>query len=138
MPSCERVPPRGRIDFEESFASVAMIEAIKIFLAYAAHKSFIVYQMDMKTTFLHGLLKEEVYICQPNGFIDADDPCHVYKLKKVYVDDIIFGSTKLRPDIVHATCLCARYQAQLTKKNLKEIMRDVRTPSRVLLEELDS
>ncbi|GJR04480.1 retrovirus-related pol polyprotein from transposon TNT 1-94 [Tanacetum coccineum] len=227
------------IDFEESFAPVARMEAIRIFLAYAAHKSFTVFQMDMKTAFLHGMLKDDVYVCLPEGFIDADHPSHVYKSKKalyglkkaprawyeelstfllhnqffkgtidptlfirrfdddilvvhVYVDDIIFGSThprytqlfsdlmksrfemsmmgemtfflescdpvgtpmeikdKLdldqhgslvdatkyrstigalmyltssRPDIVHATCLCARYQAKPTKKHPKEIKR---------------
>nr|GEY38848.1 retrovirus-related Pol polyprotein from transposon TNT 1-94 [Tanacetum cinerariifolium] len=70
------------IDFEESFAPVARIEAIRIFLAYAAHKSFTVFQMDVKTAFLHGTLKEDVYVCQPEGFIDADHRSHVYKLKK--------------------------------------------------------
>nr|GFB46805.1 retrovirus-related Pol polyprotein from transposon TNT 1-94 [Tanacetum cinerariifolium] len=59
------------IDFEESFAPIARIEAIRIFLAYVAHKSFIVFQMDMKTAFLYGSLKEDVYVCQPEGFIDA-------------------------------------------------------------------
>ncbi|GJS01948.1 retrovirus-related pol polyprotein from transposon TNT 1-94 [Tanacetum coccineum] len=171
------------IDFEESFASVARMEAIRIFLAYATHKSFTMFQMDVKTAFLHGTLKEDVYACQPEGFIDADHPSHVYKLKKalyglkqapkawydelstfllqnhffkgtidptlfirrfdddilvvqVYVDDIIFGFdatnyrsmigalmylTSSRPDIVHATCLCARYQAKPTDKHLKEV-----------------
>nr|GEW63674.1 hypothetical protein [Tanacetum cinerariifolium] len=71
------------IDFEESFAAVAQMEAIRIFLAHAAHKGFTVYQMDVKTAFLHGSLKEDVYVCQPKGFIDADYPSHVYKLKKV-------------------------------------------------------
>nr|GEY01571.1 retrovirus-related Pol polyprotein from transposon TNT 1-94 [Tanacetum cinerariifolium] len=70
------------IDFEESFAPVARMEAIRIFLAYAANKSFSVFQMDVKTTFLHGSLKEDVNVCQPEGFIDADHPSHVYKLKK--------------------------------------------------------
>ncbi|GJZ67603.1 retrovirus-related pol polyprotein from transposon TNT 1-94 [Tanacetum coccineum] len=70
------------IDFEESFAPVARMEAIRIFLAYAAHKSFTVFQMDVKTAFLHGTLKEDVYVCQPEGFIDADHTSHVYKLKK--------------------------------------------------------
>nr|GEU84399.1 retrovirus-related Pol polyprotein from transposon TNT 1-94 [Tanacetum cinerariifolium] len=230
------------IDFKESFAPVARMEAIRIFLAYATHISFLVFQMDVKTAFLHGSLKEDVYVCQPKGFIDADHPSHVYKLKKalyglkqaprawrfhddilvvqVYVDDIIFGSThprymqlfsdhmksrfemsmmeemtfflglqvnqspcgifinqskyvleilkkyrmescdpvgtpmeikdKLdldqngtpvdamkyrsmigalvyltssRPDIMHATCLCARYQAKPTEKHLKEVKR---------------
>ncbi|GKC18663.1 retrovirus-related pol polyprotein from transposon TNT 1-94, partial [Tanacetum coccineum] len=158
------------INFEESFAPVAKMEAIRIFLAYDAHKSFTVFQMDVKTTFLHGTLKEDVYVCQPEGFIDADLPSHVYKLKKalyglkqaprawydelsiflqqnhffkgtidpmlfirrldddilvvqVYVDDIIFGSAHPRPDIVHATCLCAWYQAKPTEKYLKEVKR---------------
>nr|GEZ50781.1 hypothetical protein [Tanacetum cinerariifolium] len=133
------------IDFEESFAPVARMEAIRIFLAYVAHKSFIMFQMDVKSAFLHGSLKEDVHVCQPEGFIDADQPIHVYKLKKalyglkqapmerlfdgdilvvqVYVDDIIFGSTHLRPDIVHATCLCARYQAKPSEKHLKEVKR---------------
>ncbi|GKC20102.1 retrovirus-related pol polyprotein from transposon TNT 1-94, partial [Tanacetum coccineum] len=70
------------IDFEEPFAPVARMEAIMIFLAYAAHKLFIVFQMNVKTAFLHGLLKEDVYVCQPEGFIHVDPPSHVYKLKK--------------------------------------------------------
>ncbi|GKC29105.1 retrovirus-related pol polyprotein from transposon TNT 1-94 [Tanacetum coccineum] len=76
------VPPRERNRFQESFAPVARMEAIRIFLAYAAQKSFTVFQMDVKTAFLHGTLKEDVYVCQPEGFIDADHPSHVYKLKK--------------------------------------------------------
>nr|GFB16157.1 putative ribonuclease H-like domain-containing protein [Tanacetum cinerariifolium] len=207
------------INFEESFALVARMEAIRIFLAYVAHKSFTVFQMDVKTAFLHGSLKEDVYVCQPEGFIDFDHPSHVYKLKKapyglkqaprawydelstfllqnhffkgtidltlfirrfhddilvvqVYVDDIIFGFThprylekygmescdtvgtpmeikdkidldqngtlvdatkyrsmigmyltSSRPDIVHATCICARYQAKSIEKHLKEVKR---------------
>ncbi|GJU19821.1 retrovirus-related pol polyprotein from transposon TNT 1-94 [Tanacetum coccineum] len=70
------------IDFEESFAPIARMEAIRIFLAYVAHKSFTLFQMDVKTTFLHGTLKEDVYVCQPEGFIEVDHPSHVYKLKK--------------------------------------------------------
>nr|GEU93247.1 Gag-Pol polyprotein [Tanacetum cinerariifolium] len=70
------------IDFKESFVLVARMEAIRIFLAYVAHKSFSVFQMDVKTAFLHGMLKEDVYVCQPEGFIDADHPSHVFKLKK--------------------------------------------------------
>ncbi|GJS05170.1 retrovirus-related pol polyprotein from transposon TNT 1-94 [Tanacetum coccineum] len=70
------------IDFEESFAPVARIEAIRIFVAYVAHKNMIIYQMDVKTAFLNGELKEEVYISQPEGFVDQDNPSHVYKLKK--------------------------------------------------------
>ncbi|GJT27702.1 retrovirus-related pol polyprotein from transposon TNT 1-94 [Tanacetum coccineum] len=157
------------IDFEESFTLVARMEAIKIFLAYAAHKSFIVFQMDVKTAFLHGSLKEDVYVCQPEGFIDADHPSHVYKLKKALyghqgheilkkygmetcdpvgtpmeikdkldldqngtlVDATKYQSrigaliylTLSRPDIIHATCLCTRYQAKPTEKHLKEFKR---------------
>nr|GEU69534.1 copia protein [Tanacetum cinerariifolium] len=70
------------IDFEESFASVARLEAIRIFLAYATHKNMVVYQMDVKTAFLNGNLREEVYVSQPDGFVNQDNPNHVYKLKK--------------------------------------------------------
>ncbi|GJS61509.1 putative ribonuclease H-like domain-containing protein [Tanacetum coccineum] len=70
------------IDFEESFALVARLEAIRIFLAFAAHMNMVVYQMDVKTIFLNGNLQEEVYVSQPDGFVDPDNPNHVYKLKK--------------------------------------------------------
>nr|GEY22229.1 hypothetical protein [Tanacetum cinerariifolium] len=70
------------IDFEESFAPVDRLEAIRIFLAYAAHKNMVVYQMDVKTAFLNGNLSEEVYVSQPDGFVDQDNHNHVYKLKK--------------------------------------------------------
>nr|GEV11339.1 retrovirus-related Pol polyprotein from transposon TNT 1-94 [Tanacetum cinerariifolium] len=244
------------VDFEESFAPVARLEAVRLFIAYVAHKSFTVYQMDVKNAFLYGPLKEEVYMNQPDGFIDLYHPDKVYRLRKalyglkqapkawydelstflvskgfskdsfnptlfitkhmgdillmqIYVDDIIFGSTnpklskqfeKLmhnslkfflgiqinqsllgifidqakyaqeilikhgmtscdsvgtpmatkhldadlsgtqvdemkyrsmvgalmyltasRPDIMHATCYCARYQAKLTEKHLNAV-----------------
>ncbi|KAJ9551482.1 hypothetical protein OSB04_015527 [Centaurea solstitialis] len=70
------------IDYNETFAPVARIEAIRMFLAYAAHKDFTVYQMDVKTAFLNGVLKEEVYVSQPQGFVDQDHPDHVYILDK--------------------------------------------------------
>nr|GEW83300.1 hypothetical protein [Tanacetum cinerariifolium] len=70
------------IDFEESFASVGKLEAIRIFLAYAAHKNMVVYHMDVKTAFLNGNLREEVYVSQSDEFVDQDNPNHVYKLKK--------------------------------------------------------
>ncbi|GJV40682.1 retrovirus-related pol polyprotein from transposon TNT 1-94 [Tanacetum coccineum] len=129
------------INFEELFAPVARLEAVRIFVAYAAHKNFPIYQIDVKTAFLNGVLKEEVFVYQPDGFVDPDFPNHVYCLKKslyslkqapgawydklssfliehhftkgivdptlftirhedeillvqIYVDDIIFGSTK--------------------------------------------
>ncbi|GJW31444.1 retrovirus-related pol polyprotein from transposon TNT 1-94 [Tanacetum coccineum] len=152
------------IDFEESFAPVARIEAIRIFVANAAHKNMTIYQMDIKTAFLSGELKEEVYFSQPEGFVDQDNPSHVYKLKKALyglkqaprtcllstdsVDTSLVEKSKLdedlqgkqvdvtlyhgmigslmyltssRPDLIHAVCLCARYQAKPTEKNLQAI-----------------
>ncbi|GJR60871.1 retrovirus-related pol polyprotein from transposon TNT 1-94 [Tanacetum coccineum] len=70
------------IDFEESFTLVAQIEAIRIFVANAANKTMTIYQMDVKTTFLNGELREKVYVSQPEGFVDQDNPTHMYKLKK--------------------------------------------------------
>ncbi|GKE94994.1 retrovirus-related pol polyprotein from transposon TNT 1-94 [Tanacetum coccineum] len=70
------------IDFEESFEPVARIEAIIIFLAYAAYKNMVVFQMDVKTTFLNRILKEEVYVSQLEGFVNGDHPNHIFRLKK--------------------------------------------------------
>ncbi|GJW44758.1 retrovirus-related pol polyprotein from transposon TNT 1-94 [Tanacetum coccineum] len=69
-------------DFEESFALVARLEAVQIFLVFDAHMNMTVYQMDVKTAFLNGMLREEVYDSQPNGFVDQNNPNHVYRLKK--------------------------------------------------------
>ncbi|GKE55963.1 putative ribonuclease H-like domain-containing protein [Tanacetum coccineum] len=129
------------IEYDEVFASVARIEAIRLFLAYASFKDFMMYQMDVKSAFIYGKIQEEVYVCQPPGFEDPNFPDRVYKVEKalyelhqasrawyetlstylldngfqrgkidktlfirkdkddillvqVYVDDIIFGSTK--------------------------------------------
>nr|GEX79370.1 hypothetical protein [Tanacetum cinerariifolium] len=147
------------VDFQESFAPVARLEAVRLFIAYAAHKSFIVYQMDVKTAFLYGHLKEEVYVNQPDGFVDPYHPDKVYRLKKALyglkqapracvgtpmatkhldanlsgtpVDQMKYHSmvgalmylTASRPDIMHATCYCARYQAKPTEKHLTEVKR---------------
>ncbi|GJT50312.1 retrovirus-related pol polyprotein from transposon TNT 1-94 [Tanacetum coccineum] len=70
------------IDFEESFALVARLEVVRLIVVYAANKSFPVYQMDVKTTFLNGPLKKEVYVNQPDGFVDPHHPDKVYHLKK--------------------------------------------------------
>ncbi|GKC20314.1 retrovirus-related pol polyprotein from transposon TNT 1-94, partial [Tanacetum coccineum] len=70
------------LDFEESFALVARLKAIRIFIANATSKNMTVYQMDMKTAFLNGELKKEVYVHQPEGFVDPERPHHVYRLKK--------------------------------------------------------
>ncbi|GJU85475.1 retrovirus-related pol polyprotein from transposon TNT 1-94 [Tanacetum coccineum] len=70
------------IDFKESFTPVARVEAIRIFVANAAYKNMTIYQMDANTSFLNDELHEEVYVSQPKGFVDQDNPTHVYKLKK--------------------------------------------------------
>nr|GEU55548.1 retrovirus-related Pol polyprotein from transposon TNT 1-94 [Tanacetum cinerariifolium] len=97
------------IDFKESFAPVARIEAIRIFIANAASKNMTIYQMDVKTTFLNSELKEEVYVSQPEGFIDLDHLTHVYRLKKA-----LYG-LKQAPQ--------AWYQASPTKKHLEALKR---------------
>ncbi|GJS03678.1 putative ribonuclease H-like domain-containing protein [Tanacetum coccineum] len=143
------------IDYDEVFAPVARIKAIRLFLAYASFKDFVVYQMDVKSDFLYGKIEEEVYVCQPPGFEDPDFPDRVYKVEKalyglhqaprawyetlstylldngfqrgkidktlfirrdkgdillvqVYVDDIIFGSTK--------KSLCTEFEKIMHKK----------------------
>nr|GFA35482.1 retrovirus-related Pol polyprotein from transposon TNT 1-94 [Tanacetum cinerariifolium] len=73
---------KERVDFEESFAPVARLEAVRLFIAYVVHKSFTVYHIDVKTAFLYSPLKEEVYINQPDGFVDPYHPDKVYRLKK--------------------------------------------------------
>ncbi|GJS45068.1 retrovirus-related pol polyprotein from transposon TNT 1-94 [Tanacetum coccineum] len=70
------------IDFEESFAPVARLEAVRMFIAFVAHMNITIFQMDVKMAFLNGPLKEEVYVSQPKGFIDSEFPNHVYRLKK--------------------------------------------------------
>ncbi|GJZ09406.1 putative ribonuclease H-like domain-containing protein [Tanacetum coccineum] len=70
------------IDYDEVFAHVARIEAIRLFLAYASFKDFVVYQMDVKSAFLYEKIEEEVYVCQPPGFEDPDFPDRVYKVEK--------------------------------------------------------
>ncbi|GJX95855.1 copia protein [Tanacetum coccineum] len=70
------------INYDEVFAPVARIEAIRLFLAYASFKDFVVYQMDVKSAFLYGKIEEEVYVCQPLGFEDPDFPDRVYKVEK--------------------------------------------------------
>ncbi|GJW69903.1 putative ribonuclease H-like domain-containing protein [Tanacetum coccineum] len=143
------------IDYDEIFAHVARIEAIRLFLAYASFKDFVVYQMDIKSAFLYGKIKNEVYVCQPPGFEDPDFPDIVYKVKKalygwhqalrawyetlstylldngfqrgkidntlfikrdksdillvqVYVNDIIFGSTRKK--------MCTEFEKMMHKK----------------------
>ncbi|GJX99021.1 retrovirus-related pol polyprotein from transposon TNT 1-94 [Tanacetum coccineum] len=151
------------IYFEESFAPVARLEAIHIFIAFAAHMNMVVYQMDVKITFLNDILREEVYVSQPDRFLDPKNPNHVYKLKnslyslkqapwawydllssfllsqkftkgtvdptlfvrregkdillvQIYVDDIIFASTK--PDLCEtfSRIMCPKFQMSMMGK----------------------
>nr|GFA61771.1 retrovirus-related Pol polyprotein from transposon TNT 1-94 [Tanacetum cinerariifolium] len=97
------------IDFEESFAPVARIEAIRIFIANSVNKNMIIYQMDVKITFLNGELKEEVYFSQQEDFVDPDHPTHVYRLKKA-----LYG-LKQAPR--------AWYQVSPTKKHIAALKR---------------
>ncbi|GKA82319.1 retrovirus-related pol polyprotein from transposon TNT 1-94 [Tanacetum coccineum] len=78
----KRIQAEEGSDFEESFAPVARLKAVRMFIAYAAHKNITIFQMDVKTAFLNGPLKEEVYVSQPERFIDLEFPDHVYRLKK--------------------------------------------------------
>ncbi|GJX37493.1 putative ribonuclease H-like domain-containing protein [Tanacetum coccineum] len=121
------------IDHDEVFALVARIEVLRLFLVYASFKDFVVYQMDVKSAFLYGKIKEEVYVCQPPGFEDPEFPDRVYKVEKALyglhqalrawyetfstylldnrfqrVDDIIFGSTKKE--------LCTEFEKLMHKK----------------------
>nr|GEW36939.1 retrovirus-related Pol polyprotein from transposon TNT 1-94 [Tanacetum cinerariifolium] len=97
------------IDFQESYAPVYRIEAIRIFITNAASKNMTIYQMDVKTAFLNGDLKEEVYVNQPKGFGDPDHPTHVYRLNKA-----LYGLEQAPR---------AWYQAKPTKKNLEALKR---------------
>ncbi|GKA53803.1 retrovirus-related pol polyprotein from transposon TNT 1-94 [Tanacetum coccineum] len=124
------------IDFEESFAPVARLEAIRIFLTFAAHMNMVVYQMDVKTAFLNGNLREEVYVSQPDGFMDKDNPNHVYKLKKalyglkqaprvdgkelllvqIYVDDIIFAASTPELCDLFSKIMCSKFKMSMMGK----------------------
>ncbi|GJU25002.1 retrovirus-related pol polyprotein from transposon TNT 1-94 [Tanacetum coccineum] len=101
------------IDFEESFAPVARIEAIRIFLAFVAHMNMVVYQMDVKTAFLNGLLREEVYVSQPVGFVDQDNPNHMYRLKKA-----LYG-------LKQALRACSKSSSSLSLKSFKSQQYDL-------------
>nr|GEY39215.1 putative ribonuclease H-like domain-containing protein [Tanacetum cinerariifolium] len=82
-PQTRRMDKKKGIDYDKFFAPVARIEAIRLLLAYASFKDFVVYQMDVKSDFLYGKIKEEVYVCQPLRFEDPDFPDKVYKVEKV-------------------------------------------------------
>nr|GEW93053.1 retrovirus-related Pol polyprotein from transposon TNT 1-94 [Tanacetum cinerariifolium] len=111
------------VDFEESFAPVARLEAVRLFIAYAAHKSFTVYQMDVKIAFLYCPLKEEVVgTPMATKHLDADlSGTPVNQTKYHSMVGALMYLTASRPDIMHATCYCARYQAKSTEKHLIEV-----------------
>ncbi|GJS27289.1 retrovirus-related pol polyprotein from transposon TNT 1-94 [Tanacetum coccineum] len=114
------------IDFEESFAPVARLDAIRIFLAYVTHMNMIVYQMDVKTTLLNVILREEVYVSQPNGFLDQDNPNHMYKLKKA-----LYGlkqAPRAWDSVFQRILLCANASRRLIMRVVKildEVQLDV-------------
>nr|GEU61427.1 ribonuclease H-like domain-containing protein [Tanacetum cinerariifolium] len=107
-------PQEEGIDYDEVFAPIARIEETGLFLAYASFMGFIMYQMDVKSALLYGTIKEEVHVSQPPGFEDPHFPDKVYKdrgdilLVQVYVDDIIFGSTK--------KLLCDEFEQMMHKR----------------------
>nr|GEY19429.1 hypothetical protein [Tanacetum cinerariifolium] len=115
------------IDFEESFASVARIEGIRIFIANAASKNMTIYQMDVKTAFLNGKLKDEVYVSQPEGFVDPDHLTHGVVdqtlftrktgkhifLVQIYVDDIIFASTDPKACDIFSNEMSSKFQMSM-------------------------
>ncbi|GJZ23295.1 retrovirus-related pol polyprotein from transposon TNT 1-94, partial [Tanacetum coccineum] len=116
------------IDFEESFAPVARIEAIRIFIANATSKNMIIYQMDVKTTFLNGELKEEVYVCQPKGFVDPDHLTHVYCLKKA-----LYG-LKQAPRAWYDTLSCFLLDNKFSKGAVDLILFTRKTGKHILLD----
>nr|GEW32687.1 hypothetical protein [Tanacetum cinerariifolium] len=136
------------IDYEEVFAPVARIEAIRLFLAYASFMGFMVYQMDVKSAFLYGTIEEEVYVCQPPGFEDPDHPDKVKQKEDgifinqdKYVAEILkkFGLTERKSastpidtekallkdhdDIMFAVCACARFQVTPKVSHLHAVKR---------------
>nr|GEU49934.1 retrovirus-related Pol polyprotein from transposon TNT 1-94 [Tanacetum cinerariifolium] len=122
------------INFEESFVPVACIKATRIFIVNSASKNITIYQMDVETLFLNGELKEEVYVCQPEGFVNLDHPTHVYHLKKAlyslkhapqaWYDTLsqFLLDNKFSKGVVDST-LFTRYQASPTKKHLEALKR---------------
>nr|GEU61934.1 hypothetical protein [Tanacetum cinerariifolium] len=108
------------IDFEEPFALVARLEAIRIFLEYVAHKNMVVYQMDVKTRFLNGNMREEVYVSQSDGFVDPDNPNHVNGNDllpvQIYVDDIIFATSTPELCDIFSKIICLKFKMSMMGK----------------------
>ncbi|GJV83053.1 retrovirus-related pol polyprotein from transposon TNT 1-94 [Tanacetum coccineum] len=108
------------IDFEESFAPVARLEAIRIFLAFAAHMNMVIYQMDVKTAFLNGNLREEVYVSQPDGFVDPDKPNHRIGRPNSGTNlcrwIIIFAASTPDCVIICAKIMCSKFKMSMMGK----------------------
>ncbi|GJX73843.1 retrotransposon protein, putative, unclassified [Tanacetum coccineum] len=123
---------------------VARLETIRIFIAFAAHMNMVVYQMDVKIVFLNGILREEVYVSQPDGFVYLENPNHVYKIKKDlyglkqalrawydFLSSFLLSEKfskgtvdpTFRPNIQFAVCMCSRYQEKPTEKHLHAVKR---------------
>nr|GEX15594.1 hypothetical protein [Tanacetum cinerariifolium] len=122
------------IDYDEVFAHVARIKAIRLFLAYTLFNDFVVYQMDVKSVFLYGKIEEEVYVCQPPGFEDLDFLDRVYKVEKALYGihqapkawSMILSLmylTSSRPDIMFRVCECTRYQVNPKVLHLHDVKR---------------
>ncbi|KAI3681564.1 hypothetical protein L6452_36364 [Arctium lappa] len=118
------------IEYEETFAPVARLEAIRIFLAFIAHRGFKVFQIDVKSTFLNGQIQEEVYVQQAPGFEISKYPNHVYFLDKALYElkqapdpGSLLCLTASKPDIMFVTCLCARFQVNPKESHLHAVKR---------------
>nr|GFC15407.1 copia protein [Tanacetum cinerariifolium] len=110
----KRYAQKEGVDFKESFAPVVRLEAVRLFIAYDAYKSFTVYQMDVKTTFLYGPIKEEVYVNQPNGFVDPYHPDKVYRLKKALYGILFRNSDSPIPSCVGTPMATKHLDADLS------------------------
>ncbi|GJV44765.1 retrovirus-related pol polyprotein from transposon TNT 1-94 [Tanacetum coccineum] len=102
------------IDYDEVFAPVARIEAIRMFLAYASYMGFMVYQMDVKSAFLYGQIEEEVYVCQPPGFEDPDHPDKVYKVVEAF-----YGLNQATKSLVTITAIIDGQSKTITEASLR-------------------
>nr|GEU59626.1 putative ribonuclease H-like domain-containing protein [Tanacetum cinerariifolium] len=105
------------IDYDEVFALIARIEAIRLFLAFTSYMGFLVYQMDVKSVFLYGRIEEEVYVTQPKGFVDPHHPKKVYKIYDRFSNVL----DTLRLDIMFAVSACSRHQVTPTTSNLEAV-----------------
>nr|GEX20875.1 reverse transcriptase domain-containing protein [Tanacetum cinerariifolium] len=123
------------IDFEESFGQVARLDAIRIFLAYAAHMNMIIYQMDVKMAFLNDIMCKEVYVSQPNGFVDQDNPNHVYKLKKA-----LYGLKQAPPILLGADNRLPMLEKDMydSWKSIMELHMMNRQHGRMILESVEN